>query len=140
MAEGARLGAKIGGDVMEMWDLWFPQAGATGVSFARSRVDGRVAGSAVLVHAAPPVLNVTVRDEHGEVVAEGLDLKRHQPGPMSVLLREDGTIRLEDLWPTDEDLGRLVILPGGEAGILVGWWHADDHSEWRWRVEFSNHR
>jgi hypothetical protein len=32
-----------------------------------------------------------------------------------------------------------VILPGGEAGILKSWWHADDHSEWRWQIEFYNH-
>lgn len=45
----------------------------------------------------------------------------------------------EDGWPTDADLGRLVILPGGEAGILQAWWNADDRSEWRWSVEFYNH-
>jgi hypothetical protein len=47
---------------------------------------------------------------------------------------------LEDGWPSQEDLGRLVILPGGEAGILKAWWHAEDQSEWRWQVEFYNHR
>ena len=59
---------------------------------------------------------------------------------MSLLIREGDRIRLADHWPTDADLGRVVILPGGEAGILVSWWHADDHSEWRWRVEFFNRR
>jgi hypothetical protein len=42
--------------------------------------------------------------------------------------------------PDQEDLGRLVILPGGEAGILTAWWHAPDHSEWRWQLELSNCR
>jgi hypothetical protein len=32
----------------------------------------------------------------------------------------------------------LVILPGGEAGILTSWWHAPDHSQWRWQLELSN--
>lgn len=25
-------------------------------------------------------------------------------------------------------------------GVLKAWWHADDHSEWRWQVEFYIHR
>ena len=125
--------------MLETWDLWFPQVGATGMSFARSRVESDAAGERVLVHAAPPKLTVTVRDEKGAVVAEGRGLERGAPGPMSFLLRDGARIRLEDGWPTDEDLGRLVILPGGEAGILMAWWHAEDHSEWRWQVEFYNH-
>ncbi|WP_139307340.1 hypothetical protein [Micromonospora pattaloongensis] len=123
----------------EVWDLWMPHVGATGLSFARSRVGAEVAGDRLLVHAAPPVLDVTVRGEDGSPRAEGRDLKRGAPGPMSFLVRRDDRITLEDGWPGDDDLGRLVILPGGEAGILRAWWHADDHSAWRWQVEFSNH-
>jgi hypothetical protein len=123
----------------ETWDIWFPAAGATGLSFARSRVDDSASGNRVLVHAAPPKINVAVRDPAGALLAQGLDLERGQPGPMSYLVRRAGEITLEDGWPSDADLGRLVILPGGEAGILRGWWHADDHSEWRWQVEFYNH-
>jgi hypothetical protein len=126
--------------MLEQWDLWFPAVGATGLSFARSEVDAQAAGDRVLVHAAPPKLDVTVRDETGKVIAEGRGLERGQPGPMSVLVREGDGIRLEDGWPSQEDLGRLVILPGGEAGILKAWWHAEDQSEWRWQVEFYNHR
>jgi hypothetical protein len=126
--------------MVEQWDLWFPDAGATGLSFARCRVGADAAAGAVLVHAAPPRLDVTVRDERGVVVAEGRGLERHAPGPMSLLTRDGGTIGLEDRWPGEDDLGRLVILPGGEAGILVSWWHANDHSEWRWRLELYNHR
>ena len=92
--------------MLEQWDLWFPSAAATGVSFARSLVEADAAGERLLVHAAPPQLDVTVRGED---------------------------------WPTQDDLGRLVILPGGEAGILQGWWHAEDHSEWRWQIELYNH-
>lgn len=122
----------------ETWDLWFPNAGATGVSFARAGVEGSVAGDRVLVHAAPPVLSVDVRGADGSLLARGEDLERGAPGPMSFLVREGATITLEDGWPTDDDLGRLVILPGGEAGILTAWWHADDRRSWRWSVEFSN--
>jgi hypothetical protein len=123
----------------ELWDLWMPHVGATGLSFARSRVDAEVASDRLLVHAAPSVLDVTVRGEDGSVRAEGRDLKRGEPGPMSFLVRRGDRITLEDGWPGHDDLGRLVILPGGEAGILHAWWHADDRSAWRWQVEFSNH-
>jgi hypothetical protein len=125
--------------MLEQWDLWFPAVGATGLSFARSEVDAEAAGDRVLVHAAPPELAVTVRDEAGRVLAEGHGLERGQPGPMSFLVRDGRRIRLEDGWPGQDDLGRLVILPGGEAGILKAWWHADDRSQWRWQVEFYNH-
>lgn len=124
---------------VEIWDLWFPQAGSTGISFARASVDANAAGDRVLVHAAPPVLAIQVRDERGVVVAEGSELERRDAGPMSALLRNGNSISLEDVWPSSGDIGRLVILPGGEAGRLVTWWHAPDHSEWRWQVEFYNH-
>jgi D-alanyl-D-alanine dipeptidase len=123
----------------ELWDLWIPEVGATGLSFARSRVDAGVANDRVLVHAAPPVLDVTVRGEDGSIRAEGRKLERGEPGPMSYLVRRDNRIILEDGWPDERDLGRVVILPGGEAGILREWWHAEDRSSWRWQVQFSNH-
>ena len=81
-----------------------------------------------------------MRTEDGTTLAEGDNLGRGEPGPMSFLVRQGRTIRLEDGWPSQDDLGRLVILPGGEAGILRTWWHAEDRSEWRWQLELSNHR
>ena len=51
----------------------------------------------------------------------------------------DREITLQDGWPTEADLGRLVIPPGGEACILHKWWNAKDKSESRWGVEFYNH-
>jgi hypothetical protein len=122
----------------ETWDLWFPGPGATGLPFARSRVNPRDAQDRILVHAAPQKLTVTVRDTDGNVVAKGEGLERHQPGPMSFLVRRGAVITLEDGWPTAQDIGRLVLLPGGEAGILKAWWNADDRKEWRWQLEFYN--
>lgn len=123
----------------EVWDLWFPGGGATGLPFCRARVAGD-AGDVVLVHAAPPRLDVTVRGEAGDVLASTAGLARTAPGPMTVLRRDGDRVELQDRWPGQEDLGRLVLLPGGEAGVLTAWWHAEDHSAWRWSVEFSNHR
>ena len=125
--------------MLEVWDLWFPDAGATGISFARSRLQEETVGKRFLVLAAPPTLELTFLDHYGNMIAHGQGLERGQPGPMSYLVRQNDIILLEDGWPTLEDLGRLVILPGGEAGILQAWWHADDHSEWRWQLEFYNH-
>ena len=125
--------------MLEVWDLWFPDAGATGIAFARSRVDDQAAGNRLLVHAAPPKLDVAVRDQDGKLIAQGSGLERGQSGPMSYLVRQGEAISLEDGWPSQDDLGRLVILPGGEAGVLKAWWHAEDHSEWRWQLEFYNH-
>ena len=123
---------------LETWDLWYPGPGATGLPFARCRVNGSEAGDRLLVHAAPQKLQVTVRDATGKVLATGEGLERHQPGPMSFLVRRGATITLEDGWPTEQDIGRVVLLPGGEAGILKSWWNADDRKEWRWQVEFYN--
>lgn len=122
---------------METWDLWYPDAGATGISFARGRLDPT---DVLWVHAAPPSLSATVRDEAERVVATGEQLQRTGKRlPLTRLSRHGSAIRREDRWPTDADLGAPVILPGGEVGQLVAWWNAEDGSEWRWRVEFYNH-
>lgn len=122
---------------MESWDLWYPKAGATGMSFARGRID---AAEVMLVHAAPPVLTVTVRDGDGVLIAESTDLPQTADTPIARLTRQGKRIARADIWPGDEDIGRLVILPGGEVGILIQWWHAADQSEWRWQIELYNHR
>ena len=121
----------------QVWDLWYPDAAAQGLSFARGRLD---ATDVLLVHAAPARLDVVVRGDDGEVLAQGSGLARTAERPMARLSVRDGQIARKDLWPTGDDLGRPVILPGGEVGILLGWWNAEDGSEWRWQVEFYNHR
>jgi hypothetical protein len=117
------------------WTLWYPKAASTGLLFARARIDYT---EEVLVHAAPEYLTVEVENDYRGLVAFGQDLKRAQESPMTRLRRAGDTITREDVWPTDGDLGTVVILPGGEAGILKAWWHAEDHREWRWQVELHN--
>jgi hypothetical protein len=120
-----------------VWDLWYPQAAAQGLSFARGRL---AAADVLLVHAAPPLLDVAVRDDAGRLLAEGKMLARTADRPMARLLVQGDRVEREDLWPAEEDVGRPVILPGGEVGLLLNWWNAADGSSWRWQVEFSNHR
>jgi len=122
----------------QTWELYYPEAAATGVEIARSRVDPT---DVVWLHAAPPVLAVTVREGDDRVIARGEPLTREGPYmPMTRLERRGGLVTRTDRWPTDADLGAVVILPGGEAGILKSWWNASDGSEWRWAVEFFNRR
>jgi hypothetical protein len=123
---------------LETWELWYPRAAATGLPFARARIDPTTVG---WVHAAPEALSVVVRAGDEAVLARGEPLERDGPQlPMTRLAREGATIRREDRWPTHADLGSRVILPGGEVGTLIDWWNAPDGSEWRWQVEFYNHR
>jgi len=121
----------------EVWDLWYPNAAAQGLSFARGRLDST---DVLLVHAAPDVLRVQVSDDSGKQLAFGDQLKRTADRPMTRLRRVGSTITREDLWPEEQDIGRPVIVPGGEVGIIRSWWNAADGTEWRWQVEFYNHR
>jgi hypothetical protein len=126
------------GALMQVWDLWVPEMAATGLSFARGRLDPH---DVLWVHAAPDPLSVTVRDGDDQVVARGSNLRREgERVPLTRLARLGDAVTREDRWPTGADLGSLVILPGGEVGTLKEWWNAPDGSEWRWVVEFYNHR
>lgn len=122
---------------MQIWDLWYPNAAAQGLSFARGRLE---ATDVLLVHAAPDALRVEVRDESGRQIAFGDQLRRTSESPIARLRRNGLSISREDLWPETQDIGRPVILPGGEVGILRSWWNAPDGSAWRWEVEFYNQR
>jgi len=120
------------------WELWYPAAAATGMEFARGRIDPT---DVLWVHAAPERLAVTVREGDDRVIARGEDLRRDgRYLPMTRLTLNGDEVRREDRWPTESDLGSLVILPGGEVGVLTAWWNAPDGSAWRWSVEFSNRR
>lgn len=123
---------------VQTWELWYPEAGASGLEFARGRIDPT---RVLWVHAAPPVLAVTVREGDDRVTARGEPLRREGGQlPLTRLELVGDRVEREDRWPTEADLGSLVILPGGEVGTLLAWWNAPDGSEWRWQVEFYNHR
>jgi hypothetical protein len=120
------------------WEIRYPGAGATGLEIARARL---APVEAVWVHAVPRKLAVTVRLGDDRVLARGEPLERSGPYlPMTRLTLDGDTVRREDRWPAADDIGAIVILPGGEAGVLTAWWNADDGSAWRWSVEFSNRR
>jgi hypothetical protein len=122
---------------LQLWDLWYSKAGSTGMSFARGRL---AATDILLVHAPPPSLTVEIRSDKGRRLAYSQDLAQTADRPMAILTRGGDQVARQDRWPTKEDIGQLVLLPGGEVGVLVQWWNAEDGSEWRWQVEFYNHR
>lgn len=121
----------------QTWDLWIPDVAARGVSFARGRLN---ASAVVIVHAAPERLDVDVLSDDGAVLARGRNLQRTADSPMARLTVRDGKITREDFWPSERDYGSPVILAGGEVGVLQEWWNDSEQQEWRWRVEFYNHR
>ncbi len=120
---------------IEQWSIWYPKAASTGLLLARGRLDPT---ERLLVHAAPPVLTVEIHNGAGERVGYGQDLEATQDSPICLLQRTGEEIERADIWPGAEHIGLLVLLPGGEVGVLQQWWHAEDHSEWRWQVEFYN--
>src|ERR1700733_8207459 len=106
---------------METWELWYPAAAATGLLVARSRIDPV---KSLWTHSPPDLLTVLVRDADENLIAhtESLALEgKHFP--MARLERDGTSIRREDRWPSPGDIGSVVILPGGEAGILRSWWN-----------------
>ncbi len=93
----------------------------------------------VLVHAAPSAMDVVITADDVVIAqADGLHDDARST-PMSRVWLDGATLARENVWPTQEDVGLPVILPGGEVGILLAWSNADDGSEWTWRVEFHNH-
>ena len=125
------------GKERQTWDLWIPDVGARGISFARGRLD---ATDVIIVHAAPEKLDVEVRSDDGIVLAKGENLPRTANTPMARLRLQGDKITREDIWPADADLGTPVIVAGGEVGILQKWWNDPGQQEWRWSLEFYNHR
>jgi hypothetical protein len=120
---------------LQTWDVWYPQASATGLLSARCRIEpaGRV-----VFHAPPKVATVEVFDGDHKLVARGQDLSATAQSPMCEFRIEGERVVREEMWPTESDYGATVLLPGGEAGILKSWWNAEDRKEWRWEIEFYN--
>jgi len=121
----------------QIWDLWIPDVAAQGISFARGRLN---AAQVLLVHAVPEKLTVEVYDDNRIILAQGTDLMRTANTPMARLQLEGKQVTRQDIWPTEAEIGLPVLLAGGEVGILQRWWNDVEEQQWRWSVEFYNHR
>jgi hypothetical protein len=120
---------------MHYWQVWYPKAGATGVYVARGAMDPT---DSVILHSAPDIATVEVYDENGNQIAKGEDLERTLQSPMCRFTMTGDAVTRKDIWPNADDIGTLVLLPGGEVGVLKAWWNAGDKKEWRWQIEFYN--
>jgi hypothetical protein len=119
------------------WAIRSRDGAMNGLEFTRCTTAGGF--EQVLVHAAPAEMAVEVVDSDSSIVAQA-DLDRDGDySPMTLLTRRGRELERSECWPTDAQRGMLVLLAGGEAGVLQQWEHADDHSWWRWTIEFSNH-
>ena len=124
------------GDV-HVWSIRSTDGGSTGLEFSRARI---APTETVLVHATPSTIDVGVYENGGTLVAIGERLHSTDETPMTRLRLDGLRVLREEIWPSDEDLDSVVILAGGEAGVLRQWWHAEDHSAWRWSLELSNRK
>ena len=120
-----------------VWEIRSSEGGSLGLEFATARIQ---ATDRLLAHALPRSITVEVRGEDGSRIARAEGLDADGDAPMARLTIDGATVRREQIWPGESDLGAPVILPGGEVGTLTAWWNAEDHSEWRWSVEFCNKR
>jgi hypothetical protein len=119
------------------WNVRSNDGAMNGLEFARCTTAGGF--DRVLIHAAPGRARVEIIDSEDRVVAR-TDLDRTgEYTPMTVVELDGSTLSRSEVWPTEEHHGLPVLLSGGEVGILQAWQHAEDHSWWRWSVEFSNH-
>jgi hypothetical protein len=66
---------------VQTWELWYPAAAATGLEFARGRLDPT---EVLWVHAAPERLAVTVREGDDRVIARGEPLEGGRWGRMKM--------------------------------------------------------
>jgi hypothetical protein len=119
------------------WNIRSRDGGMNGLEFSRCTTAGGF--SRVLVHAAPAHMSVHITDDDGHIIARCDVDRAGDYSPMTLLEIADGSMHRTEVWPSDELYGVLVLLAGGEAGLLTRWHHADDHSWWRWSVEFANH-
>jgi hypothetical protein len=119
------------------WNIRSNDGAMNGLEFARCTTAGGF--GAVLVHAAPGNAMIEVIDAEDSLIARADLERRGEYSPMTLIEVDPPVMRRSEVWPTSALYGLPVLLAGGEVGILQGWQHAEDHSWWRWSVEFSNH-
>ena len=118
-----------------VWLLRSTDGGAQGLEFARAHTD---VVSTLLVHAAPAALNVDVLENGERLIATGRDLDADgEPAPMARLFIDGVRVVRSTIWPDDADVGSVVLLAGGEAGILRAWSNDPERSRWTWSLELQ---
>ena len=119
------------------WNVRSNDGAMNGLEFAHCTTTGGL--NQVLIHAAPSQAAVEIIDADDQLVARASLNRSGEYSPMTLIERDGPTLRRSEIWPTEQHYGLPVLLSGGEAGILQAWQHAEDHTWWRWSLEFSNH-
>jgi hypothetical protein len=130
---GAHAPSRLG--AFTVWQLRSTEGGSAGLEFARAAIEP---SRTVLVHAAPTRLDVEVLANGEHLVAIGRDLRpgdEDEDTPMTRLVIDGTRVLRSQLWPEEADLGSVVLLPGGEAGVLRSWATDVDRSSWTWSLE-----
>lgn len=118
-----------------VWLLRSSDGGAQGLEFARAQTD---VVSTVLVHAAPTALDVEVLENGERLIATGRNLHvEGGPSPMARLFVDGVRVVRATAWPEDVDVGSVVLLAGGEAGILRAWSNDPERTRWTWSLELQ---
>jgi hypothetical protein len=120
----------------DIWALRGTDGGAAGLEFARAKVEP---AASLLVHAAPATLDVEVFANGERLIATGRRLRPAEAtdSPMTRLTIDGVRVRRTAVWPTEQDLGSIVLLPGGEAGVLRSWRGSEDRRSWVWSLELT---
>jgi hypothetical protein len=118
MQRPATLGDAEADGAYHVWALRGADGGSQGLEFARAKIGET---DSVLVHAAPSVLDVEVFVNGERLIAIGTDLRASEDTPMNRLTIDGTRVVREAIWPSEEDRGAIVLLPGGEAGELESW-------------------
>ena len=119
------------------WNIRSNDGAMNGLEFARCTTAGGF--TRVLVHAAPANAMIEVIGADDQVIARANVERRGGYSPMTLIELDRPALHRSEVWPTEDMYGLPVLLAGGEVGILQRWQHSEDHSWWRWSVEFSNH-
>jgi hypothetical protein len=104
------------------------------LEFAQARI--QAGHTSILVHAPPNAIDVDATVNGAQLIATGRDLRGEGSAPMSRLRIEGLRISRTDVWPTEADLGTIVVLHGGEAGELLAWDTDDEMLHWTWSLRF----
>ena len=120
------------------WSLRSREGAMNGLEFARATTASGF--TKALIHAAPAQLWLEIFDDQNKLIARAEDLDRIGDYlPMTMITIDGHVVSRSEVWPDDSFYGLPVLLAGGEVGLLREWHHSEDHSWWRWSLEFANH-
>jgi hypothetical protein len=94
----------------------------------------------MLIHAAPPIVDVEVLENGERLIARGRSLAAaDDAGPIERLMIEGLRVLRSSTDPATE-IGVPVLLAGGEIGVLDSWELAEARDRWTWSITLRGGR